>query len=72
MRRLLQLDLFDADIAGCDFRDAHMKLACFEGTHLRDVRLGALKLLDAKLSKGATICPRQAAELVAEQCLNVA
>ena len=72
MRRRLTLDLFDADIAGCDFRDALMKLARFEVTHLHEERLGGLKLLDAKLFKGATICYRQAAELVAEPGLNVA
>ena len=80
--RLLQVDLSDADIAGFDFRDAvfeggslqdaHMKLARFDGAHLREMRLGGLKRLDAKLFKGATISHRQAAELVAEPGLNVA
>ena len=70
--RLLKLDLFDADIAGCDFRDAHKKPARFKVAYLREERLGGLKRLDAKLFKGATISHRQAAELVAEPGLNVA
>ena len=49
-----------------------MKLARFEVTCLHEERLGGLKLLDAKLFKGATICHRQSAELVAKPCLNVA
>ena len=72
MRRLLKLDLFDADIAGCDFRDAHTKLARFRVAHLREECLSGLKLLDAKLFKDTTICHRQATKLVVEPGLNVA
>ena len=59
-------------MAGCDFQYAHMKLDRFEVSYLHEERLGGLKLLDAKLFKGATIYHRQAAELVAQPGLNVA
>ena len=69
---LSHCDLAGADLSRPDLRSAHLKLACFEGADRRDVRLVGLKLLDAKLFKGATISDRQAAELVAELGLNVA
>ena len=42
------------------------------GADLRGADLGGLKLVNAKLFAGATISPRQAAELVRATGLNVA
>jgi fluoroquinolone resistance protein len=74
--------LTDADLSGCDFReavfeggslrDAHIKDTRFEGADLREADLGGLKLVNAKLFAGATISPRQAAELVRAMGLSVA
>ena len=79
---LAGLDFADADLSGCDFRDAvfeggslrdaHIKDTRFDGADLREADLGALKLVNAKLFAGATISPRQAAELVRAMGLNVA
>ncbi|MCY1379276.1 Pentapeptide repeats (9 copies) [compost metagenome] len=78
---LAQLDLSEADLSGCDFREtifeggslrnAHLKLARFEGADLRDVDLGGLRLANAAPFKGATISHRQAAALVEELGLRV-
>ena len=80
-QHLQQLDFSDADLSGCDFREAvfsggslrnaHMKLTRFEGADLREVDLGGLRLLDAKLFKGATISYKQASRLIAELGLSV-
>ncbi|MEN3277080.1 MAG: fluoroquinolone resistance protein [Massilia sp.] len=79
---LVGLDFADADLSGCDFReaifeggslrDAHIKDTRFDGADLREADLGGLKLVNAKLFAGATISPRQAAELVRAMGLNVA
>ena len=79
--RLIGLDLADADLGGCDFRDAvfeggslrgaNMKGARFDNADLRETDLGGVRLADAKLFQGAWITPRQAAELVAELGLRV-
>jgi uncharacterized protein YjbI with pentapeptide repeats len=79
---LVGLDFADADLSGCDFReavfeggslrDAHIKDTRFDGADLREADLGGLKLVNAKLFAGATISPRQAAELVRAVGLNVA
>ena len=81
-QRLQQLDFSDAELSGCDFRDAlfeggslrnaHLKLARFDGADLREVDLGGMKLLDARLFKGATISYHQAADLLGELGLRVA
>ena len=81
-QRLEQLDFSGADVSGCDFRDAvfdggslrdaHLKLARFEGADLREVDLGGLRLVDARLFKGATISHAQAAALVSELGIHVA
>jgi len=47
-------------------------LARFDGADLRDADIGGLKLLDAKLFRGATISHQQAAELLGELGLTVA
>lgn len=80
--QLRELDFSEADLFGCDFRDtvflggslrnAHLKLTRFEGTDLREVDIGGLKLLDAKLFRGATISLNQAAELLGELGITVA
>lgn len=72
----------DADLAGCDFReavfeggslrDAHIRDTRFEGADLREADIGGLKLANAKQFAGATISVRQAAEMVREMGLNVA
>jgi len=79
---LVGLDFADADLSGCDFReavfeagslrDAHIKDTRFDGADLREADLGGVKLVNAKLFVGATISPRQAAEIVREMGLNVA
>lgn len=77
------LDFAEADLSGCDFRDAvfgegsslrdaHIKDTRFDAADLREANLGGLKLGNAKLFAGATISPRQAAELVRGLGLNVA
>ena len=77
------LDFADADLSGCDFReavfeegcslrDAHIKDTRFDAADLREADLGGLKLANAKLFAGATISTRQAAELVRVLGLNVA
>ena len=81
-KRLVQLDFSEADLSGCDFRDtvfeggslrnAHLKLARFEGADLREADLCGVKLFDAKPFKGATVSYSQAAELLAELGLSVA
>ena len=80
--KLVGLDFADADLSGCDFRDAvfeggglrdaHIRDTRFDGADLREADLGGLKLTNAKLFLGATISPRQAAELVRAMGLNVA
>jgi uncharacterized protein YjbI with pentapeptide repeats len=81
--KLAGLDFSDADLSGCDFReavfeaggslrDAHIKDTRFDHADLREADLGGLKLANAKLFVGATISPRQAAELVGALGLNVA
>lgn len=79
---LQQLNFSDADLSGCDFREAifvggslhnaHTKLARFDGADLREVDVGGLKLLDATLFRGATISHKQAAELLGGLGLCVA
>ncbi|MDQ0086441.1 uncharacterized protein YjbI with pentapeptide repeats [Variovorax boronicumulans] len=80
-QKLEQLDFSEADLSGCDFREAvfeggslrnaHLKLARFEGADLREVDLGGLRLANAAQFKGATISHRQAASLVEELGLRV-
>ena len=80
--QLKQLDFSEADLSGCDFREAvfvggslrnaHMKLTRFEGADLREADLGGLKLVDAKLFRGATISLNQAAALLGELGIMVA
>ena len=79
--RALLAELADADLAGCDFRDAvfnggslrnaNLKGARFENADLREANLGGLKLSDVKLFQGALISTRQAAEVLAEMGLRV-
>jgi uncharacterized protein YjbI with pentapeptide repeats len=77
------LDFADADLSGCDFRDAVFEDGCslrdahiqdtrFDAADLREADLGGLKLGNAKLFAGATISMRQAAELVRALGLHVA
>lgn len=72
---LEQLDFSDADLAGCDFRDAvfnggslrgaSLKDARFQGADLRAVELGSITVHDLTGSlKGAVISPEQAEQLV--------
>jgi fluoroquinolone resistance protein len=71
----------EADLSGCDFREAvfaggslrnaHLKLARFEGADLREVDLGGLRLANAALFKGAIMSHRQAALLVEELGIRV-
>jgi fluoroquinolone resistance protein len=79
--RLVGLDFSGADLVACDFReatfdggslrDALLTDARFDGADLRGADIGGLKLLNAKLFKGATISHRQAAELMLELGLRV-
>lgn len=79
--QLEQLDFSEAALSGCDFREsvfvggslrnAHPKLARFEGADLREADIGGLKLMDAKLFRGATISLNQAAELLGELGITV-
>ena len=57
---------------GGSLRNAHMKLARFEGAGLREADLGGMKLMDARLFKGATVSYNQAADLLGELGLRVA
>ncbi len=80
--KLQQLDFFEADLSGCDFREAvfvggslrnaHLKLTRFDGADLREADIGGLKLVDAKLFRGATISLNQAAVLLGELGITVA
>lgn len=80
--QLNQIDFSEADLSGCDFRDAvflggslrnaHLKLTRFEGADLREADISGLKLVDAKLFRGATISLNQAAGLLAEMGITVA
>ena len=80
--QLNQLNFSEADLSGSDFREAvfiggslrnaHLKLARFEGADLREADIGGLKLLDARLFKGATISFNQAADLLGELGITVA
>ena len=80
--QLKQLDFSDADLSGCDFREAifvggslrnaHLKLTRFDGADLREADIGGLTLVDVKLFRGATISHKQAAEMLGELGLSVA
>ena len=80
--RLVGLDFQDADLSGCDFREAvfeesslrhaHLKDAHFEGADLRGADITGIKLGNPKLFKGAIISSRQAAEMMLELGLLVA
>ena len=74
--------LSEADLGGCDFRDAlfeggslrdaHLKNTRFDGADLRGVDLGGLKLAQvAPFFKGAIISSDQAAALVGELGVRV-
>ena len=52
--------------------NAHLKLARFEGADLRGADISGLKLVDAKLFRGATISLNQAAGLLGELGIAVA
>ena len=79
---LKQLDFSEADLSGCDFRDvvfeggslrhAQLKLTRFDGADLREANIDGLKLVDAKLFRGATLSHRQAAQLIAELGITIA
>jgi uncharacterized protein YjbI with pentapeptide repeats len=79
---LKQLDFSEAELSGCDFREtvfeggslrhALLKLTRFDGADLREANLGGLKLVDAKLFRGATLSHRQAAQLLEELGITVA
>jgi len=58
--------------AQCSLRDAHIKDTRFDQADLREADVTGLKLSNAKQFAGATISPRQAAELVRAMGLNVA
>jgi fluoroquinolone resistance protein len=47
-------------------------LTLFDSADLREADIGGLKLVDAKLFKGATISLNQAAELLGKLGINVA
>ena len=67
----LGLSFEDTLLIGADLRNAHPKLARFEGADLREADIGGLKLMDAKLFRGATISLNQAAELLGELGITV-
>ena len=81
-QRLFQLDLSDADLGGCDFRDAHfdggsligasLKRARFDGADLRRVDLGKLTADNVASFRHATISFEQAAALASAFGLLVA
>ncbi|MNE97215.1 Pentapeptide repeats (8 copies) [compost metagenome] len=76
-----ELDFSDANLSGCDFReavfiggslrDAHLAQARFDGADLREADMGGLKLEDARLFRGATISRHQAAGLLMELGITV-
>ena len=79
---LRRVDLSDADLAGCDFRDAvligaslrnaRIAQARFDGADLREADLSGLKLVDLRVLRGATISVRHAVDLIAELGVHVA
>jgi len=80
-QKLHKLDLSQADLHGCDFRgavfedcslrDAHLVDSRFEDADLRSADLGGLRLIDARIFRGATISKEQAGQLLMELGLNV-
>lgn len=79
---LYNLDFADADLSYCDFRHAvfteggsltaaRVNNARFDGADLREASLHGLRLVDAKLFKGATISRAQASMLLAGLGLQV-
>ena len=70
-----------ADLSGCDFRDAFLDTcslresnvadANFQGADLRSCDLGGLQMADARRFKGAIISKRQAADLLGQLGLTV-
>ena len=55
----------------CSLREAMVAGSRFEGSDLRGVDLGGLRLVDAELFRGATISRDQAGQLLGELGLNV-
>ncbi|WP_336973071.1 pentapeptide repeat-containing protein [Sphingobium aromaticiconvertens] len=80
-RTLNKVDFSQADLRKCDFRatqfddcslrDAHMVDCRFEDADLRGADLGGLRLIDARLFRGATISRAQAGQLLGELGLKV-
>jgi uncharacterized protein YjbI with pentapeptide repeats len=80
--QLQQLDFSEADLSGCDFRDAvfvggslrnaHLQLTRFEGADLREADIGGLKLVGARRFRGATLSLNQAAALQGELGITLA
>lgn len=79
---LYNLDFAEADLSYCDFRHAvfteggslsmaRVNNARFDGADLREASLHGLRLVDAKLFKGATISRAQASMLLAGLGLQV-
>ena len=76
------MDFSDAELSGCDFRDAvfeggslrnaHTRLTRFEGADLRGTDISGLNVMDAKHFKKAVISQRQAAAALAAFGLIVA
>lgn len=74
-QRLEELDFSDADLSGCDFREAvfvggslrnaHIPQANFGSADLRGADLVGLKVLDAKAFSKAVISQAQAAAILA-------
>ncbi|EMV7406699.1 pentapeptide repeat-containing protein [Enterobacter soli] len=74
-QRLDELDFSDADLSGCNFREAvfaggslrnaHIPQANFGSAELRSADLGGLKMLDAKAFSKAFIPQAQAAAILA-------
>jgi uncharacterized protein YjbI with pentapeptide repeats len=59
-------------LASASYRRCKLTGASFDHADLREADVGGLKLSNARQFAGATISPRQAAELVRAMGLNVA
>ena len=78
---LQRIDFSGADLRKCDFRgstfedcslrDANVAGSNFEAADLRGADLGGLRLVDARLFRGASISPGQAGLLLGELGLKV-
>lgn len=68
---LNKADFRESEFNGCSLRDANLAGARFDKADLRGADLGGLRLIDARLFRGATISREQAGHLLAELGLRL-